>query len=159
MNIPGPICARSAACVLTALAGIAQAQQLPDENASARFQATYVWQQKRPFSAAYSGPHSLSAEREKSYSFTATAAFGFRPWQGGEAYFDPELAQGVPLSALTGLGGFTNGEIARTSGSEVGYGPAPSCSYSCRQPEGKLRFRSSPWALPVMPATVTDTPS
>ena len=92
---------------------------MPDENASARFQATYVWQQKRPFSAAYSGPHSLSTEREKSYSLTATAGFGFRPWQGGELYFDPELAQGVPLSALTGLGGLTNGEIARTSGPET----------------------------------------
>ena len=83
---------------------------------SAKFQATYVWQRKYPFDAAYSGPHSLSPDREKSYSFTATAALGTRTWRGGELYFDPEVAQGVPLSALTGLGGFTNGEIARTSG-------------------------------------------
>ena len=82
----------------------------------AKFQATYVWQDKRPFSAAYSGPNSLAADREKSYSFTATAMLGFRPWAGGELYFNPELVQGVPLSNLTGLGGFTNGEIARTSG-------------------------------------------
>ena len=33
---------------------------------------------------------------------------------------------------------------ARTSGSEVGYGPAPSCSNSWRHSAGKLRFRSSP---------------
>ncbi len=93
---------------------LAQAPEFEDWNA--KFQATYVWQAKRPFSAAYSGQNSLTAGREKSYSFTATAALGFRPWAGGELYVDPEAAQGVPLSNLTGLGGFTNGEIARTAG-------------------------------------------
>jgi high affinity Mn2+ porin len=81
-----------------------------------RGQATYVWQRKGAFDAPYSGAHSLRPERERSYSFTATASLGFRPWRDGELYFDPELAQGVPLSGLAGLGGFTNGEIARTSG-------------------------------------------
>ena len=100
---------------MLALAEIGCAQELPEET-GARFQATYVWQRKTPFEAAYSGPHSLSPHREKSYSFTATAALGTRTWNGGELYFDPEVTQGVPLSGLTGLGGFTNGEIARTSG-------------------------------------------
>ena len=93
---------------------LAQAPEFEDWNA--KFQATYVWQAKRPFSAAYSGQNSLTTDREKSYSFTATAALGFRPWAGGELYVDPEAAQGVPLSNLTGLGGFTNGEIARVAG-------------------------------------------
>jgi high affinity Mn2+ porin len=97
---------------LVATSALAQETQERD----ARFQATYVWQQKRPFEAAYSGPHSLSPDREKSYSFTATAALGTRLGDATELYFDPEVAQGVPLSGLTGLGGFTNGEIARTSG-------------------------------------------
>jgi len=92
------------------------AQTSEPENWNAKFQATYVWQSKDSFAAAYSGPNSLSSDHEKSYSFTATAALGFRPWTGGELYFDPEAAQGVPLSNLTGLGGFTNGEIARTAG-------------------------------------------
>ncbi|MFA5171648.1 MAG: carbohydrate porin [Sulfuriferula sp.] len=83
---------------------------------SAKFQSTYVWQAKDAFSAAYSGANSLTTAHEKSYSFTTTAAFGFRPWAGGEVYFNPELSQGVPLSNLTGLAGFTNGEMARTSG-------------------------------------------
>src|SRR5260221_458866 len=100
---------------MLALAEIGCAQELPEET-GAKFQATYVWQRKTPFEAAYSGPHSLSPDREKSYSFTATAALGTRTWKGGELYFDPEVTQGVPLSGLTGLGGFTNGEIARTSG-------------------------------------------
>ena len=43
-------------------------------------------------------------------------ALGYRPWSGAEIYLNPEVAQGVPLSALAGLGGFTNGEITRSSG-------------------------------------------
>ncbi len=87
-----------------------------EENSNARFQTTYIWQSKAPFNAVYSGRNSLSTEREKSYSFTGTAFFGMRPWAGGEFYFNPEVAQGVPLSNLPGLGGLTNGEMARTSG-------------------------------------------
>jgi hypothetical protein len=103
---------------MLALAEVVYAQDVPEET-SAKFQATYVWQRKSPFGAAYSGAHSLSPDREKSYSFTATAALGTRTWGGGELYFDPEVTQGVPFSGLTGLGGFTNGEIARTSGPSV----------------------------------------
>ena len=110
-------------CLLAAialeLAGVARAQDVPEETLGAKFQTTYVWQRKYPFGAAYSGPNSLTPDREKSYSFTATAALGARLWRGGEVYVDPEATQGVPLSHLTGLGGFTNGEIARTSGPEL----------------------------------------
>jgi high affinity Mn2+ porin len=86
------------------------------ENWNAHFQSTYVWQRKPGFDAAYSGANSLSPEREKAYSFSGTAAFGWRPWSGGELYFDPEVVQGVPLSRLTGLGVLTNGEQQKTSG-------------------------------------------
>lgn len=103
------------ACV-AASAGFTLAYGAEEENRNAKFQTTYIWQGKAPFNAAYSGPNSLSPEREKSYSFTGTAFLGIRPWAGGELYFNPEVAQGVPLSNLTGLGGFTNGEIARTAG-------------------------------------------
>ena len=92
------------------------AQTGESETSNAKFQATYVWQAKPAMSSLYSGTNSLTPQREKSYSFTTTAALGVRPWAGGEAYFNPEVAQGVPLSNLTGLGGFTNGEMARTSG-------------------------------------------
>ncbi len=102
---------------MAVLPALAAAQTPEREDWNAKFQATYVWQLKPSFPAAYSGPNSLSGDREKSYSFTATAAWGFRPWSTGELYFDPEVAQGVPLSDLTGLGGFTNGEMARASGS------------------------------------------
>ena len=103
------------ACVLQT-AG-ARAQTPTEEAWNAKFQATYVWQGQPAFNSPYSGPHSLDARHEKSYSFTATAALGFRPWQDAEMYFDPEVAQGVPLSNLNGLGGFTNGEISRVTSS------------------------------------------
>lgn len=86
------------------------------EDTSVRFQSTYIMQQKPGFHAAYSGPNSLVPEREKSYTWTTTAYFGVRPWQGGEIYFNPEMTIGVPFSNLTGVGGFANGEITRTSG-------------------------------------------
>jgi high affinity Mn2+ porin len=89
------------------------------EQWNAKFQATYIWQTKPAFDAAYSGPHSLSPLKEKGYSFSATAALGFRPWTGGEAYLDAEGTQGVPFSNLTGLGGFTNSELSRTAGSAL----------------------------------------
>ncbi len=92
------------------------ADEMNNENIDAKFQATYVWQSHAPFHAAYSGANSLSAGYEKSYSFTSTAFIGYRPWVGGELYLNPEITQGVPLSNLAGLGGFNNGEIARSAG-------------------------------------------
>ncbi|HZV66828.1 MAG TPA: carbohydrate porin [Telluria sp.] len=102
--------------ILSLGAGGSMAGEQEQEEFNAKFQATYIWQVKPAFGAEYSGPNSLSPEREKSYSLTATAALGWRPWAGSELYFDPEMAQGVPLSHLAGLGGMSNGEMARTSG-------------------------------------------
>jgi len=82
------------------------------ENWNLKLQSTYVYQHKPSFNASYTGPNSLLPSQERSYSFTATAALGIRLWRGSEFYFNPEVAQGVPLSRLTGFGGFTNGEIA-----------------------------------------------
>ena len=92
----------------------AHAQQAEDWNL--KLQATYIWQGKPEFSSPYEGPHSLRGEREKSYSLTATVALGVRLAPNTELYVNPEVAQGVALSGLVGLAGFTNGEMARTSG-------------------------------------------
>lgn len=78
-------------------------------------QTTYVWQRKPAFSAAYSGDNSLRPEREKSYSFSATLDLGSRLWKDAEFHFNPEVTQGVPFSGLHGLGGLTNGELAKVS--------------------------------------------
>ena len=111
-----PTFSRALAAVLLPLLASSAWAQDAEETWGIKFQSTYVAQSKRAFAAAYSGPNSLIPEREFSYSFTATAAVGYRPWSGAEIYLNPELSQGVPLSGLTGLGGFPNGELARTSG-------------------------------------------
>ncbi len=94
----------------------ARADEPAVENWNVHGQATYIWQTKPAMAAPYTGPNSLIGPREHSYSFTATAALGWRPWAGAEVYANIEAAQGLPLSNLTGLGGFTNGEMARSSG-------------------------------------------
>lgn len=106
---------RKFACLVLALLPVVAAAQ-EQETWNAHFQSTYIWQKKPSFSSPYEGSHSLHGEAEKSYSFTATGALGMRLGPSTEAYFDPEVAQGVPLSGLVGLAGFSNGEFAKTSG-------------------------------------------
>ncbi|HEX8963485.1 MAG TPA: carbohydrate porin [Rhodocyclaceae bacterium] len=121
------IVAHRAACLAAVLAagvgapvGAAEGGMAERQDADAKFQATYVWQRHGAFAAAYSGPNSLGPEREpRSYTLTATAFVGLRPWQGGELYFNPELTSSESLSDLHGLGGLTNGE------NQKGGGPNP----------------------------------
>lgn len=86
------------------------------ETWKAGFQTTYIWQGKAGFPARYSGTNSLTPAPEPSYSLTATVMGGLRLWPGGEVYLNIETARGLALSGLLGLGGFTNGEMARTTG-------------------------------------------
>lgn len=79
-------------------------------------QATYLRQSKPSFPSRYAGQNSLDAARAYSYSFTSTLYFGANFGGGWEAYANPEFTQGIPFSQLRGTGGFTNGELARTSG-------------------------------------------
>jgi hypothetical protein len=107
--------ALAGACGLLLLS--AHAAEPAEETFGWHGQATWVWQAKPGFRSPYAGPNSLDAAREKSYSFTSTAALGARPWRGGELYFNAELVQGVALSGLVGLGGLSNGELQKTAGS------------------------------------------
>jgi hypothetical protein len=89
-----------------------------DEAFNAFGQLTYIWHEKRPFSAAYTNlngtPNSLVAEKERSWTTTATAYLGLRLWSGGEVYFVPEVISELPLSGLHGLGGsIQNGELEK----------------------------------------------
>ncbi len=105
----------------------AQAQAAPEAQAPAEAtapfgfhaQATYIWQRKPSLNAAYTGPKSLLPGAEKSYSFTTTADFGARLWQGAQLHFNPEGAQGVPPSNLTGAGGLSNAELQRGSSTSL----------------------------------------
>lgn len=87
------------------------------EETSAKYQLTYNWQRHPAFNSAYAGFNSMSAAADKMYTFSLTAHWGTRLWSGGELYFNPEIASGVPFTEnLVGLGGFTNGEITRAAG-------------------------------------------
>ena len=89
---------------------------ISEEKWNAKFQATYIGQSKPSFNAPYSGTNSLISAREHAYSSTVTAYMGYRPWAGGELYFNPEMIQSVSLSTLHGLGGLSNSEQQKTSG-------------------------------------------
>jgi high affinity Mn2+ porin len=105
--------------VLSFMACSAQAGTEAPESWNAKLQSTYIWQDKPAFPAAYSGPNSLSAARESSYSFSTTAFLGYRLAKDTELYFNPEFVQGRALSQLTGLGGLTNGELQKTAGPQL----------------------------------------
>jgi len=112
--------ARSAAVLLAALCAsqaLAQATD-PEPALDVHVQATYLRQMKPSFESPYAGPKSLGGARAGSYSFTGTAFLGVRAAPGLELYANPEVTQGVPFSQLQGVAGFTNGELARTSGPE-----------------------------------------
>jgi high affinity Mn2+ porin len=103
---------------LSLLAFQAWAEEPPEERWNAYGQFTYIWQRKEPFSAAYTNlngsPNSLSPEKERSFTTTATAFLGLRAWKGGEFYFVPESISMLPLSGLHGLGGsIQNGELEK----------------------------------------------
>jgi high affinity Mn2+ porin len=82
-------------------------------------QTTWINQRKPSFKAAYTGPNSLIPSAERSYSYTASAALSWKFGNGLSFELHPEAAQGVPLSKLTGFGGFPNNELARTSGANL----------------------------------------
>ena len=106
------------AALLLTMCGISAAQSPDYDATSAQYQTTYNWQKHASFASPYSGLNSLNSSAEKMYTFSTTAHWGTRIWQGGELYFNPELASGIPFSKnLVGLGGFSNGEITRAAGS------------------------------------------
>jgi len=64
-----------------------------DERWNAYGQATYIANKHDAFPAAYTNlngsPNSLLAQKERSWSATATGYLGVRPWRGGEIFFVP----------------------------------------------------------------------
>jgi len=90
-----------------------------EERWNAFGQATYIANKHDAFPAAYTNlngsPNSLSPDRERSWSATATGYLGVKPWRGGELLFAPEMIAQVAFSDLHGLGGSVqNGELEKT---------------------------------------------
>jgi high affinity Mn2+ porin len=91
---------------------------LPDSDVwNVHAQTTILPQTYPSFRSPYAGTNSLPGRGQTQTTWTATAFLGVRLWQGGEFYFDPELAQGFGLNGTIGLAGFPNGE-AQKAGAE-----------------------------------------
>ena len=87
------------------------ATALPNSNNwNVHAQTTFLPQGYPPIRSPYASPLSLPGGGQLQATWTATAFLGIRLWQGGEFYFDPELAQGFGLNGTLGLAGQPNGE-------------------------------------------------
>lgn len=72
-------------------------------------QTTYLQQYVAPFRSPYMGPNSLIPNQTRQ-TWDVTLYAGFRPWQGGEFWVNPEIDQGFGLSSTLGVAGFPSGE-------------------------------------------------
>ena len=79
-------------------------------------QTTVIMQGYPRMRSPYEGTNSLPGGGQGRQTWTADAFLGWRLWQGGEFYFNPELAQGFGLNSTLGLAGFSNGEAQKGGG-------------------------------------------
>jgi hypothetical protein len=82
-------------------------------------QTTYINQRYNNFNSSYSGLNSLKAQNSMSYSWSGTLFMGARIAPDTDIYFNPEVISGVPFSGLVGMGGFTNGEGSKATGTQA----------------------------------------
>jgi high affinity Mn2+ porin len=94
-----------------------QSDRTKDENKEETFnvfgQSTVISQWHGTFHSPYGGPHSFLSENELATSETGTLSMALRTWEGGAVCFDPEIAGGIGLSNVFGIGAFPNGDITR----------------------------------------------
>jgi len=87
---------------------------LPESNDwNIHAQTTFLPQGYPAFRSPYASAFSLPGGGQIQQTWTTTAFFGVRLWQGGEFYFNPEIAQGFGLNGTLGLAGFSNGEAQK----------------------------------------------
>ena len=110
---------RTAFVALLLAVPVVEAQEVSraePETSSVHFQTTAVFQEHGAFRSSYQGQNSLSSGREVRNTFTHTLFLGRKIWSGGEFYLNPEIAYGRGFSNVTGLAGFSNGEVSRVTG-------------------------------------------
>jgi high affinity Mn2+ porin len=78
-------------------------------------QTTYIQQGYPAFRSPYLGENSFTPWPQTRATWTAGAFLGFKPWNGGEIYYNPELLQGFGLHDTTGAGGYPNGEAQKSN--------------------------------------------
>jgi high affinity Mn2+ porin len=88
--------------------------KLPESNDwNVHAQTTFLPQGYPSFRAPYTGTNSLPGPGQLQTTWTTTAFLGLRLWEGGELYFNPEMAQGFGINGTLGLAGFPNGEAQK----------------------------------------------
>jgi high affinity Mn2+ porin len=92
---------------------------LPEsDNWNVHAQTTFLPTTYPAFRSPYSGANSLPGGGQVQETWTTTAFLGVRLWQGGEFYFNPELAQGFGIGGTLGVAGFPNGEAQKAGAAE-----------------------------------------
>lgn len=96
---------------------IARRSTLPEPTDwNVHVQTTLIGSGYPSFRSPYEGANSLSGSKQFRETFTTTAFLGWRLWDGGEFYFNPELAQGFGFNGTLGVAGFPNGEAQKAGG-------------------------------------------
>jgi len=85
----------------------------PSPNWNMHGQTTFIAQGYPSIRSPYAGANSLPRGGQTRETWTADVFLGWRLWDGGELYFNPELAQGFGLAGTLGVGGFPNGEAQK----------------------------------------------
>jgi high affinity Mn2+ porin len=88
-----------------------QIPESPDWNVHG--QTTFIQQAYPRIRSPYEGANSLPGGGQGRETLTEDAFLGWRLWDGGELYFNPELAQGFGFNTTLGLAGFSNGEAQK----------------------------------------------
>jgi high affinity Mn2+ porin len=97
---------------------------LPESNDwNVHAQTTFLPTAYPSFRSPYAGTNSLPGSGQARETWTSTAFLGVRLWEGGEFYFNPELAQGFGLNGTLGLAGFSNGEAQKAGSAYPKYRP------------------------------------
>jgi high affinity Mn2+ porin len=87
----------------------------PAERWSIHLQATSIGQYHGSFRSLYEGRNSLPPHPEARVSLTSTAFLAYRINSWTELVVNPEVAGGKGFGQVTGIAGFTNGEIPRVA--------------------------------------------
>jgi high affinity Mn2+ porin len=78
-------------------------------------QITAIEQGYPAFRSPFAGTNSLSGASQAKDTVSTTAFIGFRPWNGTDIYFNPEIVQGVGLSDTFGVAAFPNTEAQKAT--------------------------------------------
>jgi len=106
------------------LSDTANSDQPKSQDWSVHLQTTNIEQRKNNFYSPYSSINStkgnssllsrMDGDNNRSFSFSTTAFFGTRLWEGAEGYYNSEIFEGIPFTgSLVGLGGPQNGELQK----------------------------------------------